>query len=326
MMESSTENTAGENSTGQGENAVVASSSLGAILREARERLGLSVADVAGQIKFAPRQIEALEADDFQHLPEMAFVRGFVRSYARILQLEPQSLLALLPQPEFIVPALKSDSVEAPFPSARSAYQQNLILLGAALVLAVLATIFIVWHYTTPQVQIEATQVEKEAETEAPSATGMQSAPVSLVAETGLTLPPASAVLPASPAPVLQAPPAAPVLQPPAMPKVSASQPVPQAPPANPANPAIPPNTTAPTGALRLSFGDESWVEVRDKNGRMLLSQNNPRGSELRLDGQAPLSLVIGRASTVQLYYRGKQVDLKPYISAAGDVARLTLE
>ena len=39
--------------------------SLGKMLREAREQLGLSIADVAAQIKFAPRQIEALEADDF---------------------------------------------------------------------------------------------------------------------------------------------------------------------------------------------------------------------------------------------------------------------
>lgn len=314
-METSTENTTGESSTGQDENAVAASSSLGSILREAREQLGLSVADVAGQIKFAPRQIEALEADDFQHLPEMAFVRGFVRSYARILQLEPQSLLAHLPQPEFVVPALKSDSVEAPFPSARSAYQQNVIWLGAALVLAVLATIFAVWHYTTPQVQVEAVQAEMEAETKAPSETEMQPAPVSAAAENGLALPPASAVLPVSPA--------APILQAPAAPKASVDQPAQQAPLANPVTP---PGTTAPTGALRLQFDDESWVEVRDKDGRMLSSQINPRGSELQLDGQAPLSLVIGRASTVQLHYRGKQVDLKPYISAAGDVARLTLE
>lgn len=316
-MESSTENKIGENSSaGQGENAGAASPSLGAILREARERLGLSLADVAGQIKFAPRQIEALEADDFQHLPEMAFVRGFVRSYARILQLEPQPLLALLPQPEFAVPALKSDSVEAPFPSARSAYQQNLLWLGAALVLAVLAVIFAVWHYTTPQARVEAAQpeVETEAETKTPSVTGMQAAPVSPVAETGLALPPVSAVLPAAPHPVPQLP---------AAPKVSADQPVPQAPPANPDTP---PNTTVQTGALRLVFGGESWVEVRDKDGRMLSSQINPRGSELHLDGQAPLSLVIGRASTVQLHYRGKQVDLKPHISAAGHVARLTLE
>src|SRR5512139_1689119 len=72
--------------------------SVGAALREGRELLGLSVADVANRIKFAPRQIEAMEADDFGQLPEMAFVRGFVRSYARLLEIGATPLLAALPQ------------------------------------------------------------------------------------------------------------------------------------------------------------------------------------------------------------------------------------
>ena len=62
--------------------------SAGGALREAREKLGLSVADVSNRLKFAPRQIEALEADDFARLPEIAFVRGFMRSYAKLLQIE----------------------------------------------------------------------------------------------------------------------------------------------------------------------------------------------------------------------------------------------
>jgi cytoskeleton protein RodZ len=77
-----------ENNSGQGNRP--AATSLGNILREAREKLGLSVADVAGQIKFAPRQIEALEAEDFKRLPEAAFLRGFVRSYAKILHLDAE--------------------------------------------------------------------------------------------------------------------------------------------------------------------------------------------------------------------------------------------
>ena len=73
-----------ENNAEQGNlSAAIPLTSLGRMLREAREHLGLSVADVAAQIKFAPRQIEALEADDFKHLPEAAFLRGFVRSYAK---------------------------------------------------------------------------------------------------------------------------------------------------------------------------------------------------------------------------------------------------
>ena len=71
--------------------------SVGNMLREAREQLGMSVNDVANRIKFAPRQIESLEADDYVRLPEAAFVRGFVRSYARLLELDPAVLLASLP-------------------------------------------------------------------------------------------------------------------------------------------------------------------------------------------------------------------------------------
>jgi cytoskeleton protein RodZ len=117
-----------ENSAGQGDNpAPIVAVSLGNTLREARERLGLSVADVAHQIKLAPRQIEALEADDFQRLPEMPFVRGFVRGYAKILHLDDQPLLASLPQASPNSAPLIPDSVEVPFPSAHSPQRQNLI-------------------------------------------------------------------------------------------------------------------------------------------------------------------------------------------------------
>ena len=66
--------------------------SVGRTLREGRERLNLSISEVSNRIKFAPRQIEALEADDYRNLPEPAFVRGFVRSYARLLEMDEKFL------------------------------------------------------------------------------------------------------------------------------------------------------------------------------------------------------------------------------------------
>src|SRR5512140_565423 len=70
---------------------------VGMTLREARERVGMSVDDVAERIKFSPKQVEALESNDFSHLPQTTFLRGFVRSYARVLQLDEVALLAALP-------------------------------------------------------------------------------------------------------------------------------------------------------------------------------------------------------------------------------------
>lgn len=305
MMEQLPEN----NAVQGGSSAGIPSPSLGRTLREARERLGLSVADVAHQTKLAPRQIEALEADDYQHLPEMAFVRGFVRGYAKILHLDAESLLTALPQPEAAAVQPITAAVEVPFPSPLSPQRQNLILLGAALLLAVVVVVFAVWHFTTPQEKTETTQIETPLALPAE----MQVIPASPVAESGTT---ASAV----PAASTQAPLPSTAMS--AVPETkSAAAPA----VAQQVKPAPQPSAAA-TGALRLVFDEESWTEIRDRDGKLISSQINPRGSELRLDGRAPLSLVIGHASSAHLYYKGKPVDLKSHTNATSDVARLTLE
>jgi len=300
-----------ENSTGQGDSPPeMAAISVGNMLREARERLGLSVADAAYQIKLAPRQIEALEAEDFRHLPEMPFVRGFVRSYAKILQLEAQPLLEALPQANASPMPLIPDSVEVPFPSAHSPQRQNLIWLGAALLLAVLVVAFAVWHFTTPPAKSGAVQIE--APVSLPDK--MQIIPASPVVEAGIASPGEPAAQP--PAQAAQLPQADKVPVPKSEPK----------PPELKVQPENQPSVLPQTAMLRLMFDEESWAEVRDRDDKVLSSQTNPGGSELRLNGQAPFSLVIGHAASVRLYYRGKQVDLTPHIGSSNEVARLTLE
>ena len=66
---------------------------VGRELAAAREAQGLALADVAQQLKFAPRQLEALEQEHFAALPGATFAKGMVRSYARLLKLDPEPLL-----------------------------------------------------------------------------------------------------------------------------------------------------------------------------------------------------------------------------------------
>ena len=68
-------------------------SSPGAQLRRAREARGESVHEVAFALKLSPRQVDALERDDFDALPGMAFLRGFMRNYARYVGLDATPLL-----------------------------------------------------------------------------------------------------------------------------------------------------------------------------------------------------------------------------------------
>lgn len=294
--------------------------SLGAMLHEAREKLGLSVADVAAQTKFAPRQIEALEADDFKNLPETAFLRGFVRSYAKILNVDAAMLLAALPQAKAPAAELIPASVDVPFPKDYSA-QKNLLMLVAALLIALVVAGFAVWRFTAPLKQSKVVKVET---------------PVSLPAET-----------PAPPVPEVQAPPAPPVRKHEVVeaPKKT-EKPKPAAP--EPANkPAVrATKTTAASGVpqtrssdsaaqdgalvkislLHMVFDEESWAEITDKDGKIISSRIHAPGSEMDLHGYLPLSLVIGHATATHLYQDGKLIDLAPYTNTSSNVARLTLE
>ncbi|HWS11899.1 MAG TPA: helix-turn-helix domain-containing protein, partial [Rhodocyclaceae bacterium] len=68
----------------------------GAMLRQGRESRGLSVDDVAQALKLTPKQVAAIESEEFDILPGNTFARGFVRNYARFLQLDPAPLMAAL--------------------------------------------------------------------------------------------------------------------------------------------------------------------------------------------------------------------------------------
>lgn len=286
--------------------------SVGTTLREARVRLGLSVAEVSDRIKFAPRQIEALEADDFARLPELAFVRGFVRSYARLLQLDPATILAALPQPAS-PSMLEGDSnlAEVPFPTQTN--KSNIIWLAAALVVVVVLVLFAWLRGSTPDVQHLA-QVSDDSKPKVETLELPEALPVSAVQELAVASSVAST-------------PAIPVASSNTAPKVAA--PVVASPIATPAVqvPAKPVSTDSVAqhaGTIRLTFDRDAWVEVKGKDGKILLSQINHPGSEQNLGGSPPFTLVIGSASGVHLYYRGQPVDLVSHTKVS--VARLTLE
>jgi cytoskeleton protein RodZ len=323
-----------DNGDQQDQTAATPSPSLGKILREERERLGLSVADVAALVKFAPRQIEALEADDFKQLPEPAFLRGFVRSYAKILHLDSRPLLELLPEAKMTTAEMIPPSVGVPFPTEHVSQRQSLNLLGAALLLAVIAAAFSLWHFKTPFKQFTGAKIE----TPVPPPAEQQVAPAPPVkkhnvAETSSTAEAKASVqtrVAAEPKPTAETrkESSATVVKSsvPAVKTKTKAKTV-EAEPKTQATEAVSSDDNgADTTTLRLVFDEDSWTEITDKDGKMISSQINPRGSELNVHGHLPLSLVIGHAASAHLYQDGEPVDLTPYINSSSEVARLTLE
>ncbi|HLE60394.1 MAG TPA: helix-turn-helix domain-containing protein [Thermoanaerobaculaceae bacterium] len=78
-----------------GESALEAATEFsGAQLRKVREGLGLTLAEVAQRTRIRPKQLESIEAEAFDKLPQRVFVRGFVMTYARELKLDPDLVWA----------------------------------------------------------------------------------------------------------------------------------------------------------------------------------------------------------------------------------------
>lgn len=68
----------------------------GAQLSERRQALNWSIEQVANQLNLAPRQIQAIESDNYAALPGMATARGFIRSYAKLLKVDAAPLLQIV--------------------------------------------------------------------------------------------------------------------------------------------------------------------------------------------------------------------------------------
>ena len=74
---------------------------------------------------------------------------------------------------------------------------------------------------------------------------------------------------------------------------------------------------------LKLRFKGESWVEIRDRSGKILLSRINSPGSEAEVSGRPPFNVVVGNAPDVQMLYDDREFPLEPHTKVA--VARFTV-
>ncbi len=303
--------------------------STGQLLRAARLDRGMSIEDVARQLRLSVRQVTALEEDDYDKLSSTTFLRGFVRNYAKLLQVDATPLLQLLQQtlPPPPPPTISYQIEGIPFPSNQKQGRRGLIIAGVV-VLALLLLIFEIYNANEGNKEKQpALKMEIKTEAEQAAAQPQFELPPARSTTDADPVPPADTVSSAEEAKVVQQkhdiPPPAPsparqvtavVVNPES---TSATTPT--------AAGAVAPESAGERDILRLAFEGESWVEIKDGRGKLLLSRVNPRGTEQVLHGKPPFSLAIGNAAQVKLVYNNKPIDLVPHINAYGGTARLSL-
>jgi cytoskeleton protein RodZ len=287
----------------------------GSTLRSAREAAGLSVDDVAQQLKLAPRQVQALEDDDYQRLPGRTFARGFARNYARFIQVDPDRILALMPvgegapaleRPTFAAARRPMGEIPVERTTKRSSAPRMLFLL-LALVAAGAAAYYEYVHKGSDARRDAAADSARTTTTvipapQSPTASGATTAmpnPVTADSATTAATPSAS---------------------------TSDASPGAAAPPdtaATPAGAGAAP-AKASDAALVLTFKGTSWAEVKDANGRVILQMTGGPGMTQTVTGTPPLELSLGNAPEVAVSFRGQSLDLAPF--TRGVVARVSLK
>lgn len=110
----------------------------GAMLARARAERQLGVAEVAERLKYGARQIQALEADDYGRLAGTTFVRGMIRSYAKLVGMDPAPVLAALERrniPAQVTVDLRTQRI--PFPDRNKRATRFYLALSVIVLLAI---------------------------------------------------------------------------------------------------------------------------------------------------------------------------------------------
>ena len=298
----------------------------GAQLKAQREALGWPVAQVADQLKLAPRQVIALEAGDMAALPNLAVVRGFVRAYAKVVRLDAAPLVAMIevhpaPAQDPAAPVRREISAtfsESRFPSMtqRSSNQTPLWIAGAVAV--VVAAAFGAYKLGYVPASLVSSHAEKEtahADVGPVETTlikpGQDLTPVQTPSVPLISVPPppgndTQTGAPASAA--ASAPAAAPAVEPATTAAVT------------------PPAAAVAVGAntLVLKVEQDSWVEIRRPGSTPLISRMVKAGSTETFDIAGPATLVVGKPGAVQATLRGAKLDL-PTV-AGGTISRVSIK
>lgn len=324
---------------------------VGDLLRTAREAKGWDCMRVAQSLRLSERQVQAIEFNDWPSLPGNTMIRGFVRNYARLVQIDSAPLMALLDKeikpvnPAVALPLSLPETAPTDMIAAHNRIgaspRDKLVIGGGIGVLAVAVLVATLlpsdWQARLATIELpsfsfgSSQPAAPTTPAPAPVAAAGTAAPVVLVP------PPSEPVFPPGGMPAggmagmegmagMTAPgtPTAPAA--PATPETPAATPAPAA-PATAVAPAAPAATPAPVAGnapLQLAFEGDSWVTVRGKDGKTLVSQLNKAGSTLNVEGEGPYNLTIGNAALVTLRYKQQVVDLKA--ATKGSTARLKLD
>lgn len=261
----------------------------GARLRQAREAAGLTLEEVGQTLRMPVQVVKSLEAEQWGRLGAPVFVRGQLKSYARLLKVDLGEVLDQSRIGPVVPPQLVSHTHTPRARRIAESLGRRALYVGITAVLAVP-----VWF---------ATRGHFDGTAPTPNTASLDVIPAAV--------PVAGSDAPATHPANTAAPAAAPAT--PSAPYLASLTPVPR-----PNAPA-----PAPAGALSLQFKGDSWVDIAAPDGSTVEKALVKSGETRTFSPGQVARMVLGNASAVEVQQAGTIVDLSPYQRA--NVARFTV-
>jgi cytoskeleton protein RodZ len=285
--------------------------SAGGQLAALREERGWTVEQVANQLNLASRQIQALEADNYAALPGMVIVRGFIRTYAKLLRVDSAPILAAIASDKAEPDAVLQDrdSLSAAFSEARISSGKSGASSSKLVIAVVVLAIVVGLGFAAQRMGWIPLKEQKTAEKpialEVPEVAEPAAAVGTVSVETNNE----------SSTQTQQAVTEDKVVRTPSTQTTSSPTAVDVA-----ATPAVSPDNK---NALVFHVKEDSWVEIRKPDDSVLVSRLFQAGTTEVFEITSPVAMVIGNAAGVSVTLRGKSLDVS---GNSSNVARLNLK
>ena len=328
-------------------NVVELAESPGRRLRVQRQSRGIEIERIATQLHLRNDVVEALEQDRYAALPAPVYVAGYLRNYARLIGLDPTSIVnayhaATAHADERIATVVP---VRQPRRAGRSG-KLPARLIGLIMVGAVIGLSILWWQNRAEQgaefgsaflpslfgsAQTGTKDDESGLDETAPAVDLIpleeQEASEPVLPERPMTAPveeSSADSLDPTPAIAQNAPEPNPLSEPAsAEPERVSNPPQPEA-----SGPLLADTDEEPAAAMStevmLEFSGASWISVMGSDGNVMLNGEMREGDRRVLEGQPPYKFVIGNASATRMIVGGKAFDVMA--RSRGNVARFTLD
>ncbi|AXT70037.1 cytoskeleton protein RodZ [Vibrio natriegens] len=307
-------------------NEVPLSIEAGTLLKNKRESLGMTQKQVADRLRLRVSVIEDIENNRFESQQVATFTRGYLRSYAKVVGLDEKVVLTALEQTADIQP--KDQEIEMQSFSRKTKHEKhNSRIMFLTWVIAIVITgISAAWWWQNQQ-DNSLTQVVTDSSVEGPEPSAQELADIDqMSADELIASAPAditvSAEQPVAADEALSSAEATDVLPSDQLASTDIEEPVAVL---EEAEVVEEPAIIVPEGMslLTMTFKADCWIQVKDTNGKTLVSGTHKPGQDVELTGKAPFKVILGAPEGVTMTFASEPVDLSGYTS--GKVARFTL-